>query len=503
MKKSIIILGCVLMSSFALKAQVNVTGHFYGEDAFKFSQYKNYGSARTVGMGGAFTALGGDARNTFVNPAGLGFYNRSEFSISPSFKSASTSTNYLGQSSSRNSSNSSIGQVSVIFNGKSNGRSKMKSSFGLSYNNLVNFHNEFDYQGENNASSIQDYFAEQATFRGASPSTLDSEFDPVTGIADTPETMYYQAYMIDPYENGGYVVVEPSFPVSQSGRVTEQGNLGQLNLSYGVNIQDKTYLGVSVGLQSLNFNSINRHDESFPNGEIFNGFAYQDELVVRGTGVNLSIGMIYRITDDMRFGLSVTTPTALRTKETFYSAINIDQKPNTFETDFQTIEVIPGDFTYRITTPLRANAGLGYILPGKIGVISAEAEYVGYSGMNVKDKQSQAWSSEQNRGINDYYKDVINLKGGVELRLGKARVRGGVNYLADPYVSDNGLNRSNFIVSGGAGFRSAKFFADASYSASSFDNAYTPYVLSVPENYGTAVSANRSGVLTLTVGTFF
>ncbi|KPM46914.1 hypothetical protein [Jiulongibacter sediminis] len=502
MKKSLVIAVLAFIISFTLKAQVDVSGHFYGEDAFKFSQYKNYGTARTSGMGGAFTALGGDASNTFVNPAGLGFYNRSEFSISPSFNSSSTTTNYLGQSAIRNSSNSSIGNVSVIFNGKSRGQSKMKSSFGISYNNLVNFHNEFDYQGDNNASSIQDYFAEQATFRGANSSTLDSEFDPVTGIADTPEAMYYQAYMIDPYENG-YVVVEPSFPVSQSGRVSEQGNLGQLNLSYGANIQDKTYLGVSVGLQSLNYNSINRHDESFPNGEVFNAFANQDELVVRGTGVNLSIGMIYRITDDVRFGLNVTTPTALRTRETFYSAINIDQKPNTFQTDFQTIEVVPGEFDYRITTPLRANAGLGYVLPGKIGVISAEAEYVGYGGMNVNDKQSQAWSSEQNRGIEDYYKDVINLKGGAEFRFGKARVRGGVNYLADPYVSDNGLNRSSLILSGGAGFRSARFFADASYSANSFDTAYSPYVLSVPENFDTAVTTNRSGILTFTVGTFF
>ncbi|MGR3812302.1 OmpP1/FadL family transporter [Jiulongibacter sp. NS-SX5] len=502
MKKYSIIILVLLLGTTMAQAQVNLDGHFYGQDAFKFSQYQNYGTARTAAMGGAFTALGGDASNTFVNPAGLGFYNRSEFSISPNFKSSGSTASYLGQSTGRNSTNSSIGHASVVFNRKNRRASSNKSSFGISYNNLVNFYNEFDYSGSNNASSMMDYFAEQATFSGASPADLDAEFDPVSGVAQTPEALYYQAYLIDPYENG-YVVVEPSFPVSQSGRVTESGNLGQLNFSYGINLKDKTYLGAGVGIQSLNYNSINAHQEDFPNGEIFNAFVYQDELVVRGTGINLSLGVIHRVTDEFRIGFNVTTPTAMSVNETFYSAVSIDQKPNTFETDFSTVELVPGTFDYKITSPLRATAGVGYILPNKIGVISAEAEYVGYGGMNVRDKQSETWTSEQNRAIGDVYKDVLNFKGGAEMRLGKARVRGGVNYLADPYSSDNGIDRSSLILSGGAGFRSAKFFADVSYSGTRFNSAYTPYVLSVPENYDTAVIDQKSGTLTITVGTFF
>ena len=43
-------------------------------DAYKFSQYVLSGTARYLGMGGAFGALGGDISAMGGNPAGLGIY---------------------------------------------------------------------------------------------------------------------------------------------------------------------------------------------------------------------------------------------------------------------------------------------------------------------------------------------------------------------------------------------------------------------------------------------
>ena len=113
-----------------------------------------------------------------------------------------------------------------------------------------------------------DYFAEQATFRGAHPSQLDSEFDVNLGLAETPTAMYYQAYLIDPFEDQ-YIVAEPSFPVNQSINVSERGSLGQFSLAYAINYSDKTYFGAALGVQTLNYNVMNYHQEDFPNGEVF------------------------------------------------------------------------------------------------------------------------------------------------------------------------------------------------------------------------------------------
>jgi len=483
-------------------AQVNVSGHFYGEDAFKFSQYSNYGSARTAGMGGAFTALGGDASNTFINPAGLAFYNKSEFSISTVIRSLNTSGTYLGNNTTRSSSNAGLGQATVVISKPGKGTKQKRSAIGISYNTLVNFNNEFDYSGSNNRSSMMDYFAEKATQRGVNTTVLDSEFDTNTGFAQTPTAMYYQAYMIDAFD-GGYVVVEPSFPVEQKGTVSENGNLGQLNVSYGSNFNDRMYVGASLGLQTLSYNMVNNHNEYFPNGMIFNGFGTVDDLIISGTGVNVTLGAIYRVSRIVRLGVNVTTPTAMRLKETIYSSVQIDQKPGTFKTNFNTIETLPGDFNYKITSPLRGNVGVSFMLPKKIGMFSVEAEYVGYRNMGVNDKNDNVWSSEQKRGIQDYYKNVVNFKTGIELRKDKMRLRGGVNYLADAINDGSGVDRSKLILSGGLGYRGARFFADAAYSANSFNSTFSPYTLSNPENFASSLVTNKVGSLSFSLGMFF
>jgi hypothetical protein len=55
----------------------------FANEAVLFSQTGQSGTARFVGLGNANTSLGGDISNISGNPAGLGFYNRSAWSISP------------------------------------------------------------------------------------------------------------------------------------------------------------------------------------------------------------------------------------------------------------------------------------------------------------------------------------------------------------------------------------------------------------------------------------
>lgn len=55
------------------------------EDALRYSQYNATGSARIMGIGGSQFAIGGDVSNISGNPAGLGFFRKSEFSFTPSY----------------------------------------------------------------------------------------------------------------------------------------------------------------------------------------------------------------------------------------------------------------------------------------------------------------------------------------------------------------------------------------------------------------------------------
>lgn len=61
-------MGCLATGAFAQSAI----------DAYRFSQPDLRGTARFMGMGGAFGALGGDLSTLSQNPAGIGVYRSNE-----------------------------------------------------------------------------------------------------------------------------------------------------------------------------------------------------------------------------------------------------------------------------------------------------------------------------------------------------------------------------------------------------------------------------------------
>ena len=63
--------------------------------ALRYSQNIYGGSARFTGLGGAFTALGGDVSSISLNPAGLGVYSGSQIMFTPSFQFFQSNTKTL------------------------------------------------------------------------------------------------------------------------------------------------------------------------------------------------------------------------------------------------------------------------------------------------------------------------------------------------------------------------------------------------------------------------
>ncbi|MBK9317869.1 MAG: hypothetical protein IPM91_02820 [Bacteroidetes bacterium] len=66
---------------------ISATAHAQTDaDILRFSML-NYGStARSLGMGNSFGALGADFSTLAINPAGIALYRKSEFSVSPLFQ---------------------------------------------------------------------------------------------------------------------------------------------------------------------------------------------------------------------------------------------------------------------------------------------------------------------------------------------------------------------------------------------------------------------------------
>lgn len=505
----ILITTSLLMGGIGAKAQLNLGGHFYGEDAFRFSESKISGSARMQGLGGGYVSLGADATNNYTNPAGLGFYNRSELSITPVLNSVNVSSLYAGGTTNRSNTSPNIGQLGLIFSNSGIGTRKKRSAFAVTYSRQNSFLANTNYTGTNQRSSMADFFAERATIRGANSTTLDQEFNPNTGTASSSTAMYYQSYLIDPSANGNapYYVMEEGLPVQQTGDIATTGSTSQWNLGYGINFDDKTYIGLGIGFVRLNYDNVTTHNERFPTGTVFNGFEYGEDLYVRGSGVNFSVGAIYKATENVSLGASLITPSWISVSELYNSHIFIDPKSGNSVVPQGAVRNIATEenvFSYSLTTPLKASGGATFFFPNKAGFITADAEYVGYRGMGIKDPQDGSWGPEQKRRVQSTFNDIVNVKVGAEYRVQNVRVRAGAKFMPDPYKQriDN-LNRSQMLFTGGIGYRSSKFFIDLAAVFNQFKSAYTPYELSNPQNYASANLTTKATNFVVSVGTFF
>ena len=64
------------------------------KDLMLFSQNEYYGTARSIGMGNAMTAIGGDLGSIGINPAGSAVANHAQITITPGITISSVSSRY-------------------------------------------------------------------------------------------------------------------------------------------------------------------------------------------------------------------------------------------------------------------------------------------------------------------------------------------------------------------------------------------------------------------------
>jgi hypothetical protein len=499
----------------------------YSIDAFRFSQLINpAGSARMRALGGEHSAIGADITNISGNPAGLGLYSRSEFSVSTDLNNLQTSTNFLNTATNVSNSKFGLNNIALVFGG--NGGNKIYSkngwnsgSFGISYNRNSNLFNNFSFGGLNNKSSKADSYVELLNSNIENTEDFlnsEEQFNNNTRVAQFPEVMYYQMWMVAPSQNGGVpydrIDYPAQSPVRQNGNFQSEGKTGQWTFAYGGNYQEKIYVGVSGGIASLNYDDVNTQTDQFVGGKILDQFTENTLLSVQGRGVNLSAGVIIRPNNLIRIGAAVHSPTWFSISETFDRNMSIRAVANNvynIPTDLPSASVAPNDFDYELRTPLRASVGAAVFI-GKKGFITADAEYIGYNKMRLtattlSASDNSAFTNDNERYINQDYKNVMNLKVGAEMRAGNLNIRGGVNYLADPNKKTSsqydGIDRSNLIFSGGLGYKSNSFYIDLTGSIISYLSAFTPYELNNKEDYPSAKIESKNTNLTLSFGTYF
>lgn len=456
MKNIILAFSLLIISSFSMQAQNEV-------DALRYSKTTLGGTARYISMGGAFGALGADFSTLSSNPAGIGLYKKSEFTISPSYYIGGTKSEYYGKNLNDNQHNFNLGNVGIIVSNET-GSSVIKNfQFGFGLNRTNNFNNRMLIEGFNNSNSIVDTYVDDANgiyYDELYYYPYDLELAWQTFIIDT----------IPGSENQYFGAVPPGGGVLQRKDINSWGSMNELVFSLGANIGDRVYLGGTFGFPFIRYFEESNYVEQDEYNSIydFRNLLLTENLRTVGSGFNMKFGMIVRATNWLRLGGAIHSPTWYNNmNDNWWSELSAEYDNG----DYYTQQSPNGTFNYELETPWKAVGSAAFIL-GRFLLISAEYEYIDYTSAKLRARDYNFY--DENTAIREKYAITQNIKLGSEFRIKHFALRAGYSIFGSPFV--NGINDGETThYSGGFGFRDKNYFIDFAYVHSISNEDYYLY----------------------------
>jgi hypothetical protein len=453
------------------------------DDALRYSHLEFGSTARSLSLGGAMGALGGDASSMSFNPAGLGVYRKSEITFSPTVQVNTVKNIHHQTSASKTSSNVNFQNLGLVMSMNPNSGLWEKINFAIGYNKLTNFSSKSITEGINNNSSYLDVYLNQIN---------DGNFD------EFGSNLAWNTYLVD-YDSSSskYYHQNENYKQQEQYIVDEVGKYNEAYGSFGANYNNKLYVGATIGFTNLIYEKNATYSETTnPNDTniVLDRFELNEYLKTEGNGVSLKIGGIYRITDNLRFGLAFHSPTWIGMDDTYYNDIEADY--DTFGVYIDTSSV--GIFDYKLNTPSRAIASLAYVF-GTHGIISVDYEFVDYANNRLKGRRSSEDKvfAEANANIAHKFKIAHNIRVGGELKLDPVIVRAGYAYYGNPLSKNVEVDLTTQYFTGGVGYRKNNFFIDLGISLSS---QTTGFLLYNYKNQETTSSKNSQVRVVTTVG---
>ncbi|MFA9372271.1 MAG: OmpP1/FadL family transporter [Labilibaculum antarcticum] len=444
------------------------------DNALKYSRQEFSGTARSTAMGGAFGALGGDFSSLSINPGGIGVYRSSEFTFTPSIEY--TESKNSGFSEDKYSfTMGNVGYVATFIPRMAPEKGWQNFNFGIGYNRIANFNREGYLFNLNSETSLLDRWASLAS--GESDELYPFE-----------EKLAYDTYLININDEGNYqAVLFGGDRMDQQKRIDEKGYIGEYVLSFGANYGHKLYLGATVGIQDLYYKSTTSYSEYslMDNITSLNEFTFSEYMTTSGVGVNLKFGAIYKVTNSLRLGAAIHTPTFYNLEEKYYTSLSSTFEPSIpdgFPEDgeathsYYSADINNNDLTavanYDFETPFRTILSAAYLF-GKKAILSVDYEMIDYSNNEFNDSDVSD-SMEDNQKIADTYQSTSNLRIGAEYRITpNFSLRGGYAKTGDPYKS--AVNEGYDTYSGGFGIKQNNFFFDMAYQYKEYNEDFLMY----------------------------
>lgn len=418
------------------------------------------GTARYVGMGGAMEALGADISVINSNPAGLGLFRRSSGSVSFGLVSQDGASSFKYG----NKTNASFDQAGFVYSMRDGRRTFI--NFGFNYHKSKNF----DYilnaaSGLNGASQHKLSYMKAL----ANENNLDKTSSGWRGkfaYTSQLDNLYYNTLMMT--SSDGFFYNDASR--YEFGRA-ETGYIGEYDFNTSVNVNDRVYLGITIGIHDVHYTGHSLYNEALVNlnNQTVGDITVNDERRITGTGYNASFGIIFRPVDasPFRIGLSVTTPTWYDLKTSNYTYLINNTKADgggKLQGDYPNYTT-GESYEFKLFTPWKFGVSLGYTV-GNYLALGASYEYADYSRLDTRvndgydvdywgDVYEHSSSDEpMNRHTRETLKAVSTFKIGAEAKvMPNLAVRAGYNYVS-PMFKKEGYKDGN-IDSYGSNYSSA------------------------------------------------
>ena len=405
------------------------------------------GTARYVGMGGAMEALGADISTIGTNPAGIGLFRKSQANITLGVVSQQDGKAFGGG----HTTNMSFDQVGFVYASRTSPTGFL--NFGFNYHKSRNFNYILSAaSGLYGASQNKLTYAKaknELLFEGNGAPNFNKPYVACNQLDD----MYARNLLYDDDTNTWYYEEANSYTMDRR----HWGYIGDYDFNLSGNINNRVYLGMTIGIHDVNYKHYSEYTEYFPQNS---PIQVADDREIEGTGADIKLGLIFRPieTSPFRIGLSVTTPTWYDLDTHNYTTMS-DAGGSVYNSE---------DYEFKLYTPWKFGVSAGTTFGSSLAV-GASYEYTDYGTMDTRYKTGAHYSwwyddyyedSESddvmNRHTADMLKGVSTLKLGAEFKAApEVAVRFGYNYVSPMYQKD--------------GYKDGTLSSEASYYSSATD----------------------------------
>ena len=402
------------------------------------------GTARYVGMGGAMEALGADISTMTSNPAGTGFFSRTQVSVTGGlvWQNGVESHSVSGG----HKTNASFDQIGIVAPLKINGKPCI--NVGFNYHKSRNFDQILTASGalsmasQNKLSAIKyDKVGEWGW------NAIDANYKKILEKTDDQGKKYMDYYDGQAFDFGQY----------------QHGYIGVYDFNISGAVSNNFYLGVTAGLHDVNYRSSSTYFEQLEQNT--NG-ASAERLKIDGTGVDVKVGAIFLPVDGspFRVGLYINSPVFYDLKLrgdagsgfVQYSGNLSDNNSSAYIRNYCNYE-------YKIYTPWKFGVSLGHTV-GSYLALGATYEYSDYGSIDnrvIDGTYYDPWYGDaydtsssddvMNAHTERTLKGVHTLKLGAEFKpLPTLALRAGYNWVSAVF-DENGF-RDGSLESPGSGY---------------------------------------------------